>query len=101
MAGAQTTSRDILASLRNMRADIEARYPVRLVGVFGSAARDELRDDSDIDVLADYRPGLSLVKLGALHRALAERLGRNVDIILKDGVKPSVRKQIEKDLLPL
>lgn len=101
MAGAQTTSRDILASLRNMRADIEARYPVRLVGVFGSAARDELRDDSDIDVLADYRPGLSLVKLAALHRALAERLGRNVDIILKDGVKPSVRKQIEKDLLPL
>lgn len=101
MAGAQTASRDIVASLREMRADIESRYPVRLVGVFGSAGRDELRADSDIDVLADYRPGLSLVKLGALHRALTARLGRNVDIVLKDALKPSIRERIEKDLVRL
>ena len=92
------TSDQLLSSLRQIRADVEVRYPIRLIGLIGSAARDELREDSDIDVLAEYRPGLSLTKLGAVHLLLAERLGRGVDIVLEEGLTPGVRRRVMRDL---
>ena len=45
----------VLAALRRHRQEIEQRFAIKHLSVFGSAARDELRDDSDIDVLVEFK----------------------------------------------
>ena len=96
------TSRDeITATLRAIRADIEARHPIRLVGIFGSVARGEATAESDVDILAEFRPGLSLYRLGSVMIELEEKLGRPVDIIFEEGLKDWVRSSVLADLQQL
>jgi len=91
----------IAAELIRARAEIEAEYPIRLIGVFGSVARGEVREGSDIDVLATELPGLTLLDLGAVERRLGERVGAKVDLILEGGLKPSAKQSVMADLRPL
>ena len=64
-----------------------ARHP----RVFGSVARGDDAIDSDIDVLVDLDPDVSVVRLIGLERQLSELLGRPVDLVPADALKPSVR----------
>jgi hypothetical protein len=95
------TRDDILSILRATRPSVEDRYPIRLLGLVGSAARGEMREDSDIDVLAESLPGLTLFKLGAVSNILEDALGRHVDILLADGLKPRILEDVRRDLRPL
>jgi predicted nucleotidyltransferase len=74
-------------------AEICRRHHVKELAVFGSAARGELRPDSDIDMLVDFlpdaRPGL--LGLSAMMRELSALLGRRVDLAVKPGLKPQIR----------
>ena len=88
---------DILREFnQNALAAICARYGVTELSVFGSAARGELRDDSDIDLLAEYDEGRSvtLFTLIDLQTELAALLGRAVDLVPKRGLKPLVRERV-------
>lgn len=75
------------------------RYRVRELCVFGSAARGELRPDSDVDLLVDFlpeaRPGL--LGLSAMARELSTLLGRTVDLAVKPALKPLVRPGVLAD----
>lgn len=66
--------------------------------LFGSAARDALRDDSDIDLFIDYdeNSAFSFVELMRLQGFLEERLGRSVDLTTRDGLHPKLRADIER-----
>lgn len=76
--------------------EICRRHQVKELSIFGSAARGELRPDSDIDLLVDFlpeaRPGL--LGLSALSRELSELLGRQVDLAVKPALKPLIRPQV-------
>lgn len=80
-------------------AEICRRYRVKELALFGSAARREMRPDSDIDVLVDFlpdaRPGL--LGLSSLARELGALLGRHVDIAVKPALKPLVRPAVLSD----
>jgi uncharacterized protein len=69
--------------------------------VFGSVARGEDRPDSDVDLLADLPPGLSLFGLGRAEADLEAILGSRVDLIPAADLKPSVRDRVERDLVAL
>jgi predicted nucleotidyltransferase len=73
-------------------AEICRRHHVKELAVFGSAARGELRPDSDIDMLVDFlphaRPGL--LGLSAMMRELSALLGRRVDLAVKPALKPQI-----------
>lgn len=58
------------------------RYRVRALRVFGSAVRGELSDDSDLDLLIEFDPGVDpdLLELGELQQDLSDLLGREVDL---------------------
>jgi predicted nucleotidyltransferase len=77
-------------------ADFCRRHQVRELALFGSAARGEMRPDSDIDLLVDFlpeaRPGL--LGLSAMMRELAEMLGRRVDLAVKPALKPLIRPSV-------
>lgn len=80
-------------------AEVCRRYHVKELSLFGSAARGELRPDSDVDLLVDFLPDarVGLLDLSALMRELADLLGRRVDIAVKPALKPLVRTGVLKD----
>jgi uncharacterized protein len=90
--------------VRRHRKDVvatAAAHGVTNLRVFGSVARGEDRPDSDVDLLADLPPGLSLFGLGRLEADLEAILGTRVDLIPAADLKPGVRERVELDLIAL
>ena len=77
-------------------AEVCRRYRVRELSVFGSAARGEMRPDSDVDLLVDFLPQArpSLLSLSAMMREFSALLGRRVDLAVKPALKPLVRVEV-------
>lgn len=63
-------------------------------GLFGSAARDELRPSSDIDLLIETNGKLNLFEFVGLKQNLETRLARRVDLVEYSALKPSLKKKI-------
>src|ERR1700687_3518830 len=74
-------------------ADICRSHQVRELSLFGSAARGEMRPDSDVDLLVDFLPGArpGLLGVSAMMRELTTLLGRRVDLAVKPALKPLIR----------
>lgn len=90
--------------VRRHRRDLiaaAAAHGIRNLRVFGSVARGEDRPDSDVDLLADLPPGLSLFRLGRVEAELENILGSRVDLIPAGDLKPGVRARVERDLVAL
>lgn len=84
---------------RVLLAAICHRYDVRELALFGSAARGELRPESDIDMMVELGPGVrvGLVKFESLAAELEALAGRRVDLVTRRGLKPWVRSEALKD----
>jgi uncharacterized protein len=68
--------------------------------MFGSTARDEARDDSDIDLFFDYQKGkLGLFDLMDVREIAAQILGRPTDIVTRDSLHKTLRQRIEASAL--
>jgi predicted nucleotidyltransferase len=90
--------------VRRYRHDLNAAaaaHGVQNLRVFGSVARGEDRADSDVDLLADLPPGLSLFGLGRVEADLEAILGARVELIPAADLKPGVRERVERDLIKL
>jgi uncharacterized protein len=72
----------------------------RSVAVFGSVARGEATDDSDIDLLVEFEPTSSLLDLIELEEALRALLGANVDVV-SAGALLERDTEIRRDAIPL
>lgn len=75
------------------------RYQVRELSVFGSAARGEMRPDSDVDLLVEFLPGarIDLLDHAGLMLDLSNLLGRKVDLVSKRALKPLIRDSILRE----
>jgi predicted nucleotidyltransferase len=78
-----------------------AAHGIQNLRVFGSVARGEDRPDSDVDLLADLPPGLSLSGLGRAEADLEAILGTRVDLIPAADLKPGVRERAEREQVEL
>ena len=72
------------------------RYQVRELSLFGSALRDDFRRDSDLDLLVLFEPEaqVGFMALGRMERELETILGRKVDLVPKEGLKPIIRDEV-------
>ena len=77
-------------------ADLCRQYQVRELSLFGSAARGDMRPDSDIDLLVDFLPGsdIDLVDYTGFMLDLSRLIGRKVDLVSKNGLKPLIRASV-------
>ena len=94
------TLSEIKEILRKHKKELKERYKVKSIAIFGSYARSEQKETSDIDILIDYYEPISLLKLIELENYLSDLLGIKVDLITKNSIhNPYVKKSIEEDLI--
>lgn len=75
-------------------AEICRQHDVAAVGVFGSAARGDVGEDSDIDLLVSFGRRKGLPALVRLEREHCHALGRKVDLLTEAGISPYLRERV-------
>ena len=93
-----TTLDDVKAKIKSNLGFIESEYGVKEIGVFGSTARGDSRDDSDIDILVDFSRSLGFIKFIKLENYLTKILNKQVDLISKKALKPIIKDDILKEV---
>ena len=92
---------DVLLILRSRQEATRANR-FKIVGVFGSVARGDAGPDSDVDILIEATDTqASLFDMGAVWSDLHEALGRWVDIVELEALRPGFRETVERDLVRL
>ncbi len=89
----QTRREDILRAATKRGA-----YNVR---VFGSVARGDADEQSDLDLLVDMETGRSLFDLGGLLTDLEELLGRSINVVTEKGLRDRIRDRVLSEAVPL
>ncbi|TVQ95179.1 MAG: DNA polymerase subunit beta [Chromatiaceae bacterium] len=89
----------VLSVLNGHREEMRQRFGVKHLALFGSAARDELRDGSDIDLLVEFEGPPTFDGYMDLKDYLEALFGTKVDLATDAMIKPRLRRHIEKDLL--
>jgi predicted nucleotidyltransferase len=92
---------ELLKTKREDILRIAAKYGARNVRVFGSVARGEADEESDIDFLVEMEPGRSLLDMGGLLMELRDLLEREVDVITERGLKPRIRERVLREAVIL
>jgi uncharacterized protein len=84
------TSDEILTMLKNHKEELSARFSVRRIGLFGSVLRGATSEKSDVDILVELAQP-TLDHYMDLKFFLEEQLGRPVDLVLADSLKPRLK----------
>ena len=89
---------NILNYLKEHYSEFKNKYHVEQIGLFGSYARDEATENSDIDIFVKMKP--SLFDMVAIKEQIENDLDKKVDIIRENkNIKPIFLKMIQKDLI--
>lgn len=90
-------SQDLVVSLKRFKARKGHEYQIRRIGLFGSAARDRMNSQSDIDVVVELERQDSFALIG-IKQDLEEQLQRQVDIVsYREGMNRFLKSRIEKE----
>lgn len=68
------------------------------IGIFGSFARNEMTDKSDIDILVEYSRGTTILDIVKMKQELYELIGRKIDLVSKRAVRKRIMENIQTDL---
>jgi uncharacterized protein len=89
----------ILASLRRAFPDLKRQYLIQSLGLFGSVARGDARDTSDVDILVEFAGPVSLSTFLTLEAELGQLIGRQVDLVSRRALKPYTGRNVARDLV--
>ena len=90
---------EVLKVIRAHKATLSQRFGVTNLAIFGSVARDEVSDDSDIDILVRFdRPGTSKAYFG-VQFYLEDLLGRPVDLVTEKALRTEFRPYVEREAI--
>ncbi|MCK6577556.1 MAG: nucleotidyltransferase family protein [Anaerolineae bacterium] len=92
---------EIIGDKRDAVLKLAEQYGATNVRVFGSVARGEAREDSDVDFLVEFRAGSSLFEVVGLWVRLKELLGREVDLSTERTLKEFIRPRALREARPL
>lgn len=95
----QSTRDTILQILREHQPALAEHYSFQSLAVFGSVARNEATEGSDVDLLVEFSKPIGLIELFALQDELEGILGRPVDVGTKASLKPRVRERVLEELI--
>ena len=91
----------MLKRKRRKILEIASKYGATSIRIFGSVARNEDDEKSDVDFLVELEPGRTLFDLGGMLMELRKLLGRDVDVVTVHGLKDRIRDRVLKEALPI
>ncbi|MGE0085770.1 MAG: nucleotidyltransferase family protein [Desulfococcaceae bacterium] len=93
--------KQIINALMNLKEDADKKYKAVLKGVFGSYARGEAKEDSDIDILVEFRKNATLLDLAGLGNFLEEKLQHKVDLVSQNAVREEIKPYLYSEIIYL
>lgn len=92
---------DLIKSKKNEIITLADKHGAYNIRIFGSVARGQADENSDIDFLVDFRPDVSLLDWSDLWIQLEDLLGRKVDIATEKILKERIKDRVLKEAKPL
>ena len=89
----------IQSAVAKHRAEIRSRFRTKRLALFGSAARDQLSSESDVDFLVEFEGPATFDGLMDLKAYLQQLLGRSIDLVTPSALRPRLRASILRDLI--
>jgi predicted nucleotidyltransferase len=93
------TKENVIQVLRSVTDESLLRYKAQIRGIFGSVARGDESENSDIDVLVDFTEKADLFDFVGLALFLEEKLQRKVDVVPSDTIKSEIRNAVMKEAI--
>lgn len=94
------TREQILETLRKRKPELQRRYPLSALGLFGSYARGDYGFESDIDILVDFSGAIDGFQYIRLAHELQDLFHpKKVDVVSRGGIKPPYLPFVEKSLI--
>lgn len=89
------------AILKEHKAEVMQKYRVSEIGIFGSFVRGEQKRGSDVDILVEFSPRNipGLITLSEMERYLQRLLKKKVDVVIKSGIRPELKRDILKEVV--
>jgi len=85
--------------LQLLKPDLKEKFKVKTIGLFGSYAKGEQKEKSDLDILVDFYESISLFRFIELEDFLSQQLGVKVDLVMKDALKSRIKDCILKEAI--
>ncbi len=77
---------------------LKEKYHVKKIGIFGSFVRGEQKKSSDLDILVEFESPIGFFDFIRLENLLSRALRKKVDLVSSKSIKPSVKKEIIKEV---
>ncbi|MDK2834139.1 MAG: uncharacterized protein PWQ51_2405 [Methanolobus sp.] len=90
-----------IQQLHELLPELEERFKVSYLAVFGSYVRKEQTQSSDLDILVEFSEAPGLLEFVELENYLSDTLGIKVDLVLKSALKTNIGKNILNEALPV
>jgi len=89
--------------LKKHEKELKEKYGIKEIGIFGSYLRGEAKEESDLDILVEFKPDakISLLDFVELENYLSDLLGVKVDLVEKSTLKPRIGKCILSEVVYL
>lgn len=91
--------KDVLRILQKERQELVDRYNISALSVFGSVARDEAREDSDVDILVEFNHPIGLFQFIELQQRLETILRCKVDLGTPRSLKPRIKDRVLQEAI--
>jgi len=97
------TAETVLQTLRQLFPTLQQQYNIKKLGLFGSYSRNQATEESDIDLLIELDPDITfgLITFCQIENTLSEKLGKKVDLVIAENLKPSLKQNILDDVIYL
>ncbi|MCJ7578734.1 MAG: nucleotidyltransferase family protein [candidate division Zixibacteria bacterium] len=95
------TLEEIKKLLGQYKQELEEKFKVKEIGIFGSTIREEQRQTSDIDLLVDFKDEADLFDLMGLGLFLEEKLSQRVDVVPKRAIREEIKDRVLKEVVYL
>jgi len=85
--------------IKELKETLKQRYKADVIGIFGSFARGEQKEGSDVDIIVRFHEGATLFDFVGLSLFLEEKLGLKVDIVPQDAIRQELKEKIAKEVV--
>ena len=93
------TREEILVFLREKKTFLAQNFGVLSIALFGSYARGDAKEQSDIDIAAELKSDNKFMNFFGLKYYLEEHLNKEIDLGIESTIKPAVKESIQKDMI--